>query len=713
MTKRFFALILSLLMLLFVFASCTDNKKDKADSNNVLHESIEVDLSKYSIIYSKENSSVTKKQASELQSIIKETASVELELKNDNEGEEDKEILVGMTVREQSADIYKKLNGRGYAIGVIGEKIIITAYDGELLSEAFSYFCDTYLKNANGAKLTLSRTLCYVSEPLATTDIIKEGTANYTIIRSEQASYNITECTKGLFNSISQLTGVSINLATDYLKAGETPDSSLPEILIGDTNRPETQQVKASLGANEYAIQKVGNKIVIVGSSESLTVKAKDAFIDIVRDSLGYTVDGKCDLLLKNDVYKNDIGNLAWLTNIPQYSSGKLGGIADVSKDAYELVYTDTSAEEFDRYCEALQEQGYTLYDKNEINENLYRSYYKDNEELVYTYYTKKDNSVRIIASPFNDGLLPLTFETTNKVTDFSVTQLKLDFANSGNGMSYIITLEDGSFIVIDGGSAGNSSCKNADWLHQKLQELNKREGTPVIAAWYLTHIHQDHCGAFADFATKYGSQYVLEYAIHNLPTKYIGDRDADNLQSKFYENGSYAKAVNAFVGEAKTVRVHTGMKFNIHGAEFEVLYTWEDCYPTVIETQNDCSVVTKMTLADQTFFWTGDIQKQASDIIMENFGSYVKSDYLQLAHHGWANGGSWELYRAVDPTVVFWPTTTEGFNEQSQSNGPSGQLLDAGTAKEHIVSEQGDYTVTLESIAPTPSEDESFSLEY
>ena len=96
MTKRFFALILSLLMLLFVLASCKANEKDKADSNNVLNESIEVDLSKYSIIYSKENSSVTKKQASELQSIIKETASVELELKNDNEGEEDKEILVGI-----------------------------------------------------------------------------------------------------------------------------------------------------------------------------------------------------------------------------------------------------------------------------------------------------------------------------------------------------------------------------------------------------------------------------------------------------------------------------------------------------------------------------------------------------------------------------------------------------------------------------------------
>lgn len=697
MSKKIFSVVLALLLLVCVLSSCKGNGNKGDDTNNVPLENIEVDLSEYRIVYSKENSSVAKKQASELQAIIKNAVSIEPELtKDDEDNAQDKEILVGMTDREQSADIYKKINGRGYAIGVIGEKIIITAYDGELLSEAFVYFGEAYLKNSNGTKLTLSATLCYVSEPVITTDIIKDGEAIYSIVRSEEANYNITECAKGLYNTISQLTGVSINLTTDYLKKGEVADSNSLEILIGETNRPESQQAKETLNSNEYAIQKIGNKIVIIGASDALTVRARDAFIDIVRDSLGYTVDGKCDLLLKNDIYKNDIGNLSWLVNIPQYTSGKLGGIADVSEDAYELFYTDTTAEEFGKYCEALEGQSYTLYAKNEINGNLYRSYYKDNKELVYTYYTKKDNSVRIIVSPFNDGLLPLTFEATNKVTDFSVTQLKLDFANSGNGMSYIITLEDGSFIIIDGGSAGNSSCKNADWLHQKLQALNKREGTPVIAAWYLTHIHQDHCGAFADFATKYGSQYILEYAIHNLPTKYIGDRDSDNLQSKFYENGKYAKAVNAFVGEAKTVRVHTGMKFNIHGAEFEVLYTWEDCFPTGVETQNDCSVVTKMTLAGQTFFWTGDIQKQASDIIMENFGSYVKSDYLQLAHHGWANGGSWELYRAVDPTVVFWSTTTEGFNEQSQSNGPSGQLLQAETAKMHIVSEEGDKTLVL-----------------
>lgn len=693
MSKKYISFALALLMLITVFASCNNGNTDDEITDTEAPKNIEIDISDYSIVYSKQTISSGKKKATELQGLIKDAISAELTVALDEETQEqEKEILVGITNREQSTDVYKKIDGRGYAVSVINEKIIITAYDAELLSSAFAYFNDTYVKDANGTKLTLPSPLCYISEPLTTTDIIKNGTAIYSIIRSEEASYNITECAKGLYSTISQLTGASINFTTDYLKSGEVANSESFEILVGDTNRPESKQVKASLKINEYAVQKVGNKIVIIGSSDSGTAKAKDAFIEIIYDSLGQTVDGKCDLLIKNDVYKSEVGNFVWLLNVPKYSNGKLGGIADVSEDAYELVYTDTTAEKFSKYCEALEEQGYTLYAKNEIKGNLYRSYYKDNKELVYTYYTKTDNSVRIIVSPFNDGLLPLSFETTDeKVTEFSVTQLKLDYDNKGNGMTYIVTLEDGSFIVIDGGSNGGS---NADWLHRKLQELNKREGTPVIAAWYLTHIHQDHCGAFANFATKYGSQYVLEYAIHNLPTKYIGDVDSDGLLSKFFENGTFKKTVNAFVGEAKTVRAHTGMKFNIHGAEFEVLHTWEDCYPTALESQNDSSVVTRMTLAGQTFLWLGDIQKQSADIIIDNFGDYVKSDYLQLAHHGLANGGSWEFYRTVDPTVAFWPTSNAIFNEQSKGNGPAGLLFKAGTVTEHIISEQGDKTI-------------------
>ena len=710
MKKRIFALALALIMLISMLASCKNAETGNEDTDSKNDETIAVDLSEYCIIYSKDTISPAKKQANMLQSQINEALSVELSVKTDAEAsEQEKEILVGITNRQQSSDTYKKINGRGYAVAVNGYKIIITAYNNELLSAAINYFLDTYVKTATGTTLSLSSTLCHISDLEAASEIVKNGTPIYSVIRSETSSYNIIECAKGLYSTISQLTGTSMTLETDFLKQGETADSEAFEILIGDTNRPETKEVKSSLGTNEYAIQKVGNKIVIVGSSDANTAKAKDAFIDIIYASLGQNVDNKTDLLIKNDVYKSEIGTTAWLLNIPKYSDTAPNGIADVSNDAYELLYTDTTVDAFKQYCGILEQHDYSLYNKNEIKGNIYCSYFKVESELVYAYYSTRDKSVRIIVSPYKDGLLPVSFNSSEKITDASVTQLKLDYDNKGNGMTYIITLEDGSFIVIDGGSNGGS---NVELLHKKLQELNKREGTPVIAAWYLTHIHQDHCGAFANFASKYGSQYVLEYAIHNLPTKYVGDVDSDGLLSPFYDNGTYQRTVNAFVGEAKTVRVHTGMKFNIHGAEFEVLHTWEDCYPQPLQSQNDSSVVTKMMLNGKTFLWLGDMQKQSAEIILDSFENYVKSDYLQLSHHGLANGGSWELYKTADPTVAFWPTSNAIFNEQSKGNGPSGLLYKAGTVSEHIVSEQGDYTVLLPSINAT-SPEEKHTLNY
>lgn len=685
-----FLLSVQMIFLLLLLGSCKSNNNE--DGDNVV-KNIKVDLSEYSIVYSEKGSPNDKEQAAALQKKIGDAISVTLFLETDsNSDAANKEILVGVTAREQSKDVYRKIDGKGYAVAVDGDKIIITSYNDALLAPAIEYFVDTYVATADGTTITIPESLCYISDLEDTSNIIKNGNAIYSIIRGYDSNDNVAGYSSDIYNAVLELTGISLKRTTDHLKKGESPDSTSYEILIGDTNRPESKEVKNSLKANEYAIKHIGNKIVIMGCYDATIEMAKNAFISAMADSLGREIDGKCDLLMPKENDENGVGNTAWIVDVPKYGGGNLANIADVDSNIYEMLYTDTSSDEFGVYCKSLESSGYTLYDKNEKNGNIYCSYFKSNTQLVYAYYTAYDESVRIIVSPFNDGLLPLTFNSSEKVTTFSVTQLGLDYAAEASGMSYIITLEDGSFIVIDGGMAEGT---NVDHLHKKLQELNKRSGTPVIAAWYLTHVHIDHCGAFTAFASKYGGHYKLEYAIHNLPSKAVADLSPDGPMSAYYESGKYTKAVEAFVGEVKVVRVHTGMRFNIHGAQFEVLYTWEDCFPDVLNTINDSSVVMRMTLAGRTFMWTGDIQKQASSIIVPIWGDYVKSDYLQLAHHGWYNGGSWELYQKIKPSVVFWATYIDAFEDNyNSSSNPAGQLNQSGCIKEHIVSGRGDRTL-------------------
>lgn len=691
--KKVFTLLLALLLVLISLASC---KKSKTQGDNTDDDirNIEIDLSEYCIIYSDENSPNDKDQASALQESISSVLSVTLPLETDaNSDTESKEILVGITDREQSISTYRQIGGKGYAIQLNGNKIVITAYNDELLASAVQYFVDTYVSTANGTVVTIPENLFFTSELEDTSNIVSGGKAVYSIVRGDDSSDNIAEFAREIYTAIYKATGITLEIKTDYLKRGEVADSTSYEILIGDTNRPESKEVKNSLKANEFAVRTVGNKIVITGCYDVTTARAKNAFISDIDEALGRKIDGKCDLLIPKDNDKKGKGNSAWVVDVPRYEGGNLENIADVDSDIYEMLYTDTNVTEFGTYCKSLETAGYTLYDKNEVNGNVYCSYFKTNKQLVYAYYTSNEKSVRIIVSAFKDGLLPLTFNSTEKVTEFSVTQLGLDYDAEAIGMSYIITLEDGSFIVIDGGTSKGT---NVDHLHQKLQELNKKSGTPVIAAWYLTHVHQDHCNAFTSFATKYGSQYKLEYAIHNIPSKAVADLSPDGPMSSYYESGKYTNAVEAFVGEVKVVRVHTGMRFNIHGAQFEVLYTWEDCFPDVLESINDTSVVMRMTLAGQTFLWTGDIEKQASAIIVAAWGDYVKSDYLQLAHHGWTNGGSWDLYRRIMPTVAFWASDDTDFESLVHSSHPVGKLCQLGCIKEHIISGRGDRTLVL-----------------
>ena len=70
------------------------------------------------------------------------------------------------------------------------------------------------------------------------------------------------------------------------------------EILIGDTGRAESIALKATLGADEYAIKLIGNKIVIVASNEVFLYEAAKLFVDeYMRFPFMSIADGKIVLL--------------------------------------------------------------------------------------------------------------------------------------------------------------------------------------------------------------------------------------------------------------------------------------------------------------------------------------------------------------------------------------------------------------------------------
>lgn len=696
--KKVLALALALLTVLSCLTACNSeqptNDPDVTTAAPVPMQ--DVTLTEYTIVRPDTANQTVVSSASRLKTMLDEKLGASVVLSTDwvKRGEEPdaaaKEILLGLTNRTESTEIYSQIEGIGYAIALRGNKIVIVATNDEALNSAVDYFVNQYVPSSSAGVIQLPESLCYFSEPLASVDIIKNGKANYTVVRAEECNQYMLEQAQEVRTAIETATGVAPSLSTDWVKKNTAPDSSTLEILVGDTNRTETAEVKASLGINEYAVRVVGNKIVLVGSSATGTGKAVDAFIKLINETVGQKVDGKADLTLLAETAKSGETNKNWLDEVPAFTAGTFYGTLDSNSNTYEAYYTDTTLADLEAYCKMLEDAGYTLYDKNEIVGNVFRTYTKDKKTIIHVYFVDYLDAVRVIVSPYSNGLPPLESTAGEKVTEPSVTQMILDYETGTFGMCYIITLEDGSFIIFDGG--GNSSAYDAQRLHETLQSLNKRSGKPVIAAWILTHVHWDHHSNFQAFAAKYGSQYVLEYAIHNAPAESYAYSDGFSQ----YFNSSYMQTISYFDGNKQVVKAHTGMKFNLHGAEFEVLFSHEDLFPETVTYFNNTCMVTRMTLAGQTFMWLGDVQIEGSGVIVNMYGDYVKSDIVQMAHHGVSNGGSKDLYTLINADVALWPCKQAQYDSCRQQSSPAGYLYSSLDTLEHIVADHQTRTLVL-----------------
>lgn len=93
--------------------------------------------------------------------------------------------------------------------------------------------------------------------------VLFDENVSYTVVRAEDVPSSMRDMTVELKNRLSELLGATVRIGTDWQKRGTEPDPEAREILFGYTNRPETAEVLATLGSEDYAIRKVGNKIVI------------------------------------------------------------------------------------------------------------------------------------------------------------------------------------------------------------------------------------------------------------------------------------------------------------------------------------------------------------------------------------------------------------------------------------------------------------------
>ncbi len=537
----------------------------------------------------------------------------------------------------------------------------------------------------------------------------ENGVLNVTITRSEglKSSSPIIKKQQYVASLLQDFLGASATLDTDWKRK---EDSESFEIIVGPTDHEEVAAVYGTLSYGDWLVQAVGNKILVLGHTEETLELASKHLYNVLKK--GRNNADKTITFTPDDVYARGSAN-AQLSNLPSYIGGAFltycdAGFADSVRECDEIIVKQTKRTEFDAYIKRLEANGYAVYNDNEVNRSKFVTLNSDGYTVNAGYYNN-EGAARIMIEPLAPAY-SLGGEY-KKVTTSNIillgTEPKRGDAGRNNQLSMVIRLEDGRFIVVDGGedstslggtkdSDTNPKCyDNVDSFINLLKEQSKGyTDTPTVAAWFLTHDHGDHAHLLTfDYDRMKAAGIKVENIYASANSKALLDQSG--VSGGIY-NSLFSKVPAAF--GANMHRVHPGQVITYANCEIDILYTleaWVDGDPAITPQAggyNHSSVIFKTTVTDSaskktmSVFNTGDGSGQAMQLAMQIFGEEeIKSDIAVATHHGSGSGDDSMIVKTVKamaPQIVLFPRGATGLDASRFTDRKSNSELIA-TSKE------------------------------
>ena len=517
------------------------------------------------------------------------------------------------------------------------------------------------------------------SLPEGTFPIFKNGAYMVRVIMPDIPTDTEKAVYTKLRSSLKGKTKVQVASSTDYLKDGESHDKNEYVILVGETNFRESQWIYGRTTANSYGIQ-VANKTRMifyfstVAEGEKLV---KDFIAAIKTDDSGYYWIENSFEVSKNTKFKTE--------TVPNYPTATAK--TDCGDDTVMLTAKNTNLSAYEKYCSTLKSSGYSEYSKRDnINGNYYRIYTKGTMALN-VYFTKSSSTVKIISGPLDDipsKDIDRTPESNKKVTLTMLSQGE----ETDCGLGLILHLPNGKFIIFDGGFS------LYDQLYKKLTELSPKGKPITIAAWFVSHPHYDHQDAVTYFIQKHGTAVDVENIFYNYATSdvYKAASEESNSGLQSFTGGLENLIKVNFGRTTNVIKPHTGQIYTFGSVTAEILYTVEDVLPSKLDYINSSSLIVRFKVKDQTILALADATHTVSTILQNSYGSYLKSDIVQLAHHGTYPGHA-SLYTKINAPVLLWPSNTANAKKFYSDSAVKEALA---KAKDVYLSKNVDATLNL-----------------
>ncbi|HKG98910.1 MAG TPA: DNA internalization-related competence protein ComEC/Rec2, partial [Pyrinomonadaceae bacterium] len=204
--------------------------------------------------------------------------------------------------------------------------------------------------------------------------------------------------------------------------------------------------------------------------------------------------------------------------------------------------------------------------------------------------------------------------------------KLRVDFLDVGQGDSALVTMPDGTTLLVDGG--GNTTDASRRIGETVVSEYLWWRGLSEIDYVVATHADADHIDGLNDVLKNFSVTSVL-----------LGPTPADDPEfAKFADTMRNTKTHVETIQEGDTIRF----------GEAEVSVLWPPAGGDT-STNND-SVVLRIQLGEHSILLTGDIEKAAEQSLS---ASPLQADVVKVPHHGSKTSSTNSFVFATHPTFA------------------------------------------------------------
>jgi len=209
---------------------------------------------------------------------------------------------------------------------------------------------------------------------------------------------------------------------------------------------------------------------------------------------------------------------------------------------------------------------------------------------------------------------------------------LRVDFLDVGQGDAALVTMPDGTTLLVDGG--GRPSFASTTDTARRIGETVVSEylwwrGLAKIDYIVATHADADHIDGLNDVLKNFTVRAAL-----------VGRAPANDP-----EFAKFAQTIAETQTHLETIQAGDVIRFG----EVEVSAFWPPSEG--IGSDNNDSVVLRIKLGDRSILLTGDIEKAAERSLITS--TQLKTDVVKVPHHGSKTSSTTDFVQATKPTYA------------------------------------------------------------